>query len=124
MQIKIRSIIGVIIALSLAVFAYKWIAKFYKETPDAITKYVIDPEKERIIITQQKLVDSLILITQKRDTFIYEKIKYIPVKVNSAYTLATDSSLRLFSKWNSELEDSSCRAGYFRIGSDSLDKKR
>lgn len=68
----------------------------------------------------ERVNDSLLIRVAIRDTIIQEKIKLLPYEVNRIYNLNADSSLRLFSRWAGHLSDSISRAGFIRIGSDSL----
>jgi len=95
------------------------ISLYHRKPPE--TELVYHPDQRLLdeISFQQELIDSLLPLTHKRDTFIYERIKKIPVEVNTVFSLSADSSLRLFADWTQDLQDSSTRAGHLRIGSGS-----
>jgi hypothetical protein len=71
---------------------------------------LLEKEKQRTMF-----VDSLEMLIRNRDTAIVERIKYVPQKINSIYSLSMDSSWSLFQSWNRQFEDSAYKAGYFRF---------
>ena len=122
MQIRIINIVAGIMVLAFAVFAYRWVDSFYDKNQKTDIKYITpNPELEKIITDLKHKNDSLIHVTNKRDTFIHEKIKYIKTKANAFNTISADSNVELFAKWNEELQDSCSRQRYFCIGACNMD---
>lgn len=109
------------IIIVLAIAAFVWFRSQKPEPPPQINPMTAYYDSLLTLTArQQKRIDSLEVVTQKRDTLIIKQIQYVKTYSEGVYRLPSDSSYKLFIQWAAMFRDSGERARYLRTDSTGL----
>jgi hypothetical protein len=109
------------IIIVLAIAAFVWVRSQKPEPPPPVNS--MNGYYDSLLVLSarhQKIIDSLEIVTQKRDTVIVKQIKYVKTYSEGVYRLPSDSSYKLFIQWAKLFRDSDERARYLRTDSTGL----